>query len=438
MAAEPIDDENEEFNAPHLPERYHQTVKAKKQRRLKKQLLTGGVAIIVIIALYFLLSWAAGGLFSSMLVASPAQQPATPSPGQPENTATNTTPSFTQGAGLTSPLPQGVIALDTAIVALRGDYPASGYTLVNADLVERTGRRFYEFGIQPRNAQDSAVSTVFVDAASGSLWSPGEETAQVTRDEAKKRALAAFSAVHPDRCVLIFSQDTTRGATWDFVLYRGSNQIVTGRMDAGTGKVSSFKKIIAGDGRPSTPVIDSIRAQAVADRYLIEQNGGQLPLNLSVARYDTIDSTSGPVAGHYTFIYERTFQDFLADVDGFTVIIDGVTGEVIGYTQQWTTPEHAFSASAQPDIIKREATFAVMQKAKEQYPAAVGGLRIISADIRWKNQVPYGTVPRPGSIPLAWKVVFDDDIIRANTTAHPAVAWVDAQSGDFIEFDYRH
>jgi hypothetical protein len=91
-----------------------------------------------------------------------------------------------------------------------------------------------------------------------------------------------------------------------------------------------------------------------------------------------------------------------------------------------------------PDVIRREATFAVMQKAREQFPADVAGLRIRSAEIRWKNKVPYGTVPRPGTIPLAWKVVFDDAVIRANASAEPAVAWVDVQSGDFISFEYRH
>jgi hypothetical protein len=209
-------------------------------------------------------------------------------------------------------------------------------------------------------------------------------------------------------------------------------------MDADTGKIISFAKIIAGDGRPAEPAIDAGQAKAIAERYIIDHNGGQLPLNMSISRYDPVSTGAGPVAGHYTFTYERTFQDFPTDVDGFTVIVDAVTGEVIGYSQQWTTQEYAFSASAEPGVIKREATFAVLQKAKELYPSDIGGLRIISAEVRWKNKIPYGTTPRPGTIPLAWKVVFDDYIIRSNTSAQPGVARVDIQSGNFISFDYRH
>ncbi len=300
MAAEKYEDDNDDFNAPHLPERYHQAVRAKKQRRLKKRILMAVAAIIVIGAMYFLLSWAAGGLLSSMESSSPAEQqpPVTVPPLETKTVPATTAPASTQGAGLTTPLPPGVIT------------PA--------------------------------------------------------------------------------------------------------------------------------PVIDAVRARDIADDYVIEQNNGPLPLNMSRSWYETTASSTGSVAGQYTFIYERTYQDIPTDVDGFTVIVDAATGEVIGYTQQWTTPEHAFLAATQADIVRHEATFAVLQRAREQYPDQVGGLRIISADLRWMNNVPYDTVPRPGSIPLAWNVLFDDEIIRADPSTQPAVAWVDAHSGEFLAFEYRH
>jgi hypothetical protein len=62
MAEENFEDDNDDFNTPHLPERYHQTVRAKKQQRLKKRILMAVAAIIVIVVLYSLISWAAGGL----------------------------------------------------------------------------------------------------------------------------------------------------------------------------------------------------------------------------------------------------------------------------------------------------------------------------------------------------------------------------------------
>ena len=300
MAAEKYDDDNDDFNAPHLPERYHQAVRAKRQQRLKKQILMAVAAIIVIAVMYFLLSWAAGGLLSSMDSSSPAKQQPQVSvpPPETETVPATAAPASTQGTVITTPLPAGVITL--------------------------------------------------------------------------------------------------------------------------------------------APVIDAVRARDIADNYVIRQNNGPLPLNMSRSWYEPADLSTGRDAGQYTLIYERTYQDIPTDVDGFTVIINAATGEVIGYTSQWTTPEYAFLAATQADIVKHEATFAVLQRARELYPDQADGLRIISTDLRWMNKVPDGTVPRPGSIPLAWKVLFDDEIIRADMSAQPAIAWVDAHSGEFLTFDYRH
>jgi hypothetical protein len=436
MTAAPSNDDNEVFNTPHLPERYQQTIRAKKQRRLRKQLLIVGVVILVIILAFFVVNWAAAGLFSGL--------PSLPSGGGlaisttvTPDTLVNDTPSFTQGPGLTSSLPPGVLPLNTAVAALGSDYPASVFTIRSANLTSYNGRFLYEFHIQPDSDSSSAI-VVYIDARSGKAYSPGEETTTISRDVAQQRALAAFPSLHPERSTLTLTGNSDVGVTWEFDLYRDTLKVATGIIDAESGDLTAWAKIIQPEGRPAVPSVDAARARSIADRYIIEHNGGQLPLNMSEYRYEPVSTPSGMVAGQHVFSFDRTFQDYPTDIDGFTVIVDAVTGEVIGYTKQWTTPEHAFFAVTEPDIIKREATFAVMQKAKEEYPNAVGGLRIISAEIRWKNAVPYGTISRPGTIPLGWKVVFDDDIIRANASAKPAVAWVDIQSGDFIEFDYRH
>jgi len=443
MAAEAHDNENEDFNTPHLPERYHLTVKAKKRQRLKKQVLMAGAAVIVIALMYFLLSWAAGGLFSGMQASSPVtatgsvQSAEDASGAATMNSTGNTTPAFRQGAALTPPLPAGVIAPDAAVAALQAGYPAADYTIIEMDLTQSHGRPLYRFDIEPSSGS-SSLSPIFVDAATGSFYSPGEETAGIPRDNAEQRARAAFPALGAERCTLTFTTNNNGQKLWEYSLHRGSHILATGTLDAETGEMIASARVIQPENRPAVPVLDTERALAVADRYIIDKNGGQLPLNMSRSYYEPAASSSGIVAGQYVFVYERMFQDIPTDVDGFIVTVDAVTGEVTGYTRQWTTPEHAFSASAQPDIIRREATFAVLQKAKEQYPEYVGGLRIISADIRWKNEVPYGTVPRPGTIPLAWKVIFDDEVIRADASAQPAVAWVDAQSGEFLAFEYRH
>jgi hypothetical protein len=426
------DEDNEEFNTPHLPQRYRQQVMAKKQRRFRKRLLTATAVILVIATVCLILAWAVGGIFSTV---SLPHLPALTLPGlqtQPAVTGTavanisNTTSSFSRGPRLSAPLSPGMISFETALSMLRRDYPPEDYTVLTADLASSNGRSLYVFGIAPIPPAVNAKSPVFIDAA------------KISRSEATQRARGVFPALHPDRTILAYSSIPDEEKQWQADLFLGSTKLGTVTMDADTGKILSFAKIIAGDGRPAEPAVGAEKAKAIAEHYIIDHNGGLLPLNMSRSRYDPLTTTTGPVAGQYTLTYERTFQDFPTDVDGFTVIVDAVTGEVTGYTQQWTTPEYAFSASAEPGVIKREATFAVLQKAKELYPSDIGGLRIISAEVRWKNNVPYGTTPRPGTIPLAWKVVFDDDIIRANTSAQPGVAWVDIQSGNFISFDYRH
>lgn len=188
----------------------------------------------------------------------------------------------------------------------------------------------------------------------------------------------------------------------------------------------------------TSPRLPPEKAREIADRYISDRNGGQLPLNMTQSGYEPNTGKGTAGGGHYIFMYERVFQDYPTDVDGFRVEVDGATGEVIGYTRKWTTQEYAFSSATVPDISRQEATFAVLQKAKEQYYGNIEGLRIISAELRWKNDLPEGTVSRPGSIPLAWKVIFDDEIIRANATATPAVAWIDVQTGDLLSFAYHH
>jgi hypothetical protein len=445
MAPAASDEDNEEFNSPHLPERYRQQVKAKKQRRLKKRLLIAAAVILILAATGLILVWAAGSIFSGL----PASSPQHPSPAAadphlqpagttPWNNTTNSTDTFTKGPGLAAPLPTGVIPLDRAVAALRADYPESEFAIRSADLTSGGGRFLYAFTLRPAVDGSGPDVLATLDARTGNTYSPGEETAGISRADARKQALSFFPALHPDRSILVFSSSADSGKQWDFVLYEGDTAVAAGTFDADSGKVYSFFRYLPAEGRPATPAVDTDRARAIADRYIIDKNSGQLPLNMSSVRYQPFSPHSGPVAGQYVFFYERTFQDFLTDMDGFEVIVDAVTGDVTGYTQQWTTPEYAFSASAEPDIIRREATFAVMQKAKEQYPANVAGLRIISAELRWKNRVPYGTIPRPGTIPLAWKVVFDDVVIRANASGGPGIAWVDMQTGNVISFEYRH
>ena len=440
MAAEPPGGTDEDFTSPHLPERYQSAVRAKRRRRIRRNALIA-VAVLGVIAVLVVVS----GVFSGPAPLLSFLHSGQGSGTGPEGAEANVTPaaetggmsSVRQGPGLSGTLPAGTVAPGQALERIRADYPEPVYSVLSADFITGRGRPLYEFTIRDTSGSGPAL-TAWIDAASGNPYSPGEENAAIPRDAARSRALGANPGITADRVILDYSGSADTGQAWTYAIYTGNRKAAVGTIDAVTGEQKAFARFPAPEGRPAAASVSATRARSLAEHYIADHNGGQLPLNMTAVQYSPIAGGSGTVAGQYTFRFERLYLDYPTDADGFLVTVDAVTGDVTGYSGQWTTPDYAFSAAYEPDVVKREATFAVMQRAKAEYPDAVSGLRIISAELRWKNRVPYGTVPRPGTIPLGWKVVFDDDVIRANTSATAGVAWIDVQSGAFMSFDYQH
>ncbi|MDP2797834.1 MAG: hypothetical protein Q8N94_10035 [Methanoregula sp.] len=349
------------------------------------------------------------------------------------------TPGFVLGTGISTLHSPDMLSLDKAVSILREEYPAETCTLISANLTDRySGQMLYEFIIQP--GVSSSIETrfvVFIDAVTGDPYTQGQENTRITQRQAQDLARKAFPGIQPDRVRVRYSASPESGRTWNFALIKGNTPILTGTMDAETGLISSFTQTIQKVGRPAGPVIGMPAAQKIADHYISGQND-PVAVNLSEGWYFPLGSPSDPVAGHYVFIYNRIVNDIPCEDDGFITGVDSVTGEITAYERHWSAPDNAFSVTSEPLVLKREATFAVLRQAKETYPESVSGLRIVSAEIRWMDQHPSGVIPRPGSIPLAWKVTFDDDIIRTNSSAKPAIAWLDAQTGSILDFKYQH
>ena len=91
-----------------------------------------------------------------------------------------------------------------------------------------------------------------------------------------------------------------------------------------------------------------------------------------------------------------------------------------------------------PSLTSYDAGVAVIRAAGNVFPASADSIRIISEEILWQNRHPPGVIQQPGRIPLRWKVVFDDDIIRANASLPSATGWADIRTGNVTELDYRH
>jgi len=434
----------------YLPDRYKERIEAKKRRRLIKKIVVIGIVVAIVGVLYLILNGALSDsldqpplLLPGPVVSATATLPASP-PGEPatsliRNATEIQNTDIITGKGLVAQPIRDILSLDNATVLLRQNYPSPAYTLIRVNVTDRfADRTLYEFSVRPEVSKDSTGFSVFIDAMTGDLYTPGQENAKITADRAKNIIGEAFPLLHPDRVRVKYNNSTDSVRAWVVTLYRENTIILTGSLDPETGQIFSFTRSVAWDGRQADPLIDVNAAQKIADRYIFEKNRAQLPLNMSEAHYNPLKVPQKTVAGHYVFIYNRIIQEIPCDKDGFTLSVDSLTGEVVGYERRWNSPESSFSVSVDPLVTRSGATFTVLKKAQETYPASIDGLSIISSEIRWKDHALPGSIPRPGSIPLAWKIVFTDDIIRSKPLALPATGWIDVQTGEILEFYYEH
>ena len=344
------------------------------------------------------------------------------------------------GKGVPTQPTRDMQSLDNATASLRQDYPAPEYALISVNVTDLyADRTLYEFNIKQVNiSQDSSGFSVFIDARTGDLYTPGQENAKITADKAKNIVIEAFPLLHPDRVRVRYNNSPDSVRAWVFTMFRDNTTILTGAMDPEIGQIFSFTRSIPWEGRQADPLLDSNAAQKIADRYIFDKNRALLPLNMSEAQYNPLRFPQKTVAGNYVFIYNRIVQEIPCDNDGFTISVDSLTGEVVGYDRRWNSPDSAFSVVVDSLVTRSGATFTVLEKAQETYPTSVGGLSIISAEIRWKDHPSQRSIPRPGSIPLAWKVLFTDEIISAKPLPLPAVGWIDIQTGKILDFYYQH
>jgi hypothetical protein len=266
----------------------------------------------------------------------------------------------------------------------------------------------------------------------------GDTSPKITEKQAQAIALAAFPDLPAGSISVDLATRPDFGQVWKYTLRADTTVEASGLLDAETGMILTFNRTIHPGGRPQNPVLTLGNARQVADSTINNRNNGILSINMSDGHYVPLSTQSGNVAGSYRFVYNRIIQDYPCDVDGFIVSVDAVTGVITEYMQRWQTPDNAFMIIEDPVIPKYDATYTVQAMAKSIYPSSISGLRILSADRRWKDNHDPATTPRPSSIPLAWKVVFDDETIRAKTGAPPAVGWVDTHSGELTEITYQH
>jgi hypothetical protein len=400
-----VKDDYDEFNEPYLPARYKEIVRKKKQRRLVKKIATIAVAVVALIVVYVLVS----GFFSGSSQPAPAPTPSlSPSPTITllQTTATATT----------------VATTVPAATPVKTATPVTGTTT------------------RPTVATTIPTETpepILTASANTYITPQGDTAPKITEKQAEAIALVAFPDMPAGSISAELAASPDFGQVWKYTLLADTTVEASGLLDAETGTVVTFNRTIHPGGRPQNPVLTTGNARQIADSTINSRNNGILSINMSNGYYVPLTTPGGNVAGSYRFVYNRIIQDYPCDADGFIVSVDAVTGAVTEYMQRWQTPDNAFMVLEDPVIPRYDATYTIQAKAKTIYPGSVPTLRVLSSERVWKDRHTPGVTPRPSSIPLAWKIVFDDETIRASG-ASPAVGWVDTHTGEIIEITYKH
>lgn len=447
-------------NRPYLPERYRQKIREKNRHRAVVKILTTALILVVIAVLLISLSrlpWA--GLPAAPF--SPASQPAPPPDGvtnlssdsqkgaPPQSTtraslphaspaAVSPVPGYAIEPGVPQQAGSNSLSLAQAEAALRRYCPEDLFTISSVNYSAGSARSLFGFTLRTAGGQSLKEDlVVFIDSASGMPWSAGEETAAFPKDMVPGVILAEFPDMGISTPGIWYHDRPQEGSVWMFTLASGNMTLVSGSVDATNGEIRAFARNIPLYGRPADQAVTQEIAQTIAEKYVAGRTSG-LPLTLISSRYDRWGTESVPAAGAYTFFWERRYLDYPVDTDGITVVVDALNGDIIGYDKRWTTAEYAFSQTIVPTIARHDATYGAMEAARAEYPEQIGSVRILSSELRWNNGQMKGTIPRPGSVPLAWKIVFDDELLRTNASLARGIAWIDIQTGNVTALEYRH
>jgi hypothetical protein len=426
-------------DAPYLPDRYHRLVSAKKRRRILRKI---GIACSAIVAVAILFVVFFGSYFGSFQGSLPEIPPLPESPAASvtmvplANTTPSATPAIVIGSGLSSESDAGLLPPATAIDLIRFEFPAETFTITRMNLTDVSGKNVYEFELSPlTGTKMTSRITAGIDAITGDPYTPGQESAKFSEEQVKQIATRFFLPLKADQVRARYNILPGSESAWDFVFIRDHVPVLSGTLDPETGSITHFSRNLSYEGRPKEPILSLSAAQKSADRAIFTWNG-DVPVSLGSGRYEPANDSGIPVAGRYLFRYNRMVHDIPCDNDGFFIAVDSASGDIIEYERTWYNPENAFSVTSDPLVTKREATFAVLQNASERSPDSVQGIQVLSAQLLWKDLHTPGQTPRPGTIPLAWKVIFDDQTLRSKEQSLQAAGWVDAQTGTVISMDY--
>ena len=160
-------------------------------------------------------------------------------------------------------------------------------------------RNLYEFSILPIAGTPGRVVTVaYIDAVTGGFLYPGPGNRTGLCGQGQQIATAAFPGLSAGQARVRYTENADVGKAWAFTLSKNNVTLLSGYLDSRTGQVSSFERVLRPQERAVNPKIGMNAARVIADQYILDQNGGPQPVNMSEARYDALGSPGEPVSRH--------------------------------------------------------------------------------------------------------------------------------------------
>ena len=302
----------------------------------KKRIVVVVIVIIISIILGIVLACQFSGanperpLHTSPVTKTPSLTAAVPSP------ALHSTDTLAQ-----QPSPRINITEENATALVMEDYPMY-YSIAAINLTDRLpGKLLYEFTLVPTSdAPFHSNQTAYVNAVTGDLYSPMQDKAGITIDEAKVRARSSFPQWTIDREQMKYNDGTRYDRSWEFYLFSGEKELVHGALSPDDGVLDWYA--LSGPtrfGRPATPLV-SIDAAEKTARAEVQNRTGNSILDLLQSRYDSLGMPDANIAGQYVFLYNNDRPGRkTCENDGFTIVVDSVSGKVQEYRRTWTQPQ---------------------------------------------------------------------------------------------------
>jgi hypothetical protein len=245
------------------------------------------------------------------------------------------------GTPAPQPSPQVNITEENATALVMEDYPMY-YSIAAVSLTDRDyGKLLYEFTLVPEStAPFNSNLTAYVNAATGDLYTPLQDQAGITIYEAKARARLAFPQGTVDRVQMKYNDGSRFDRSWEFRLYSGDKELVHGGLSPDNGVLDWYTT--GGEtrfGRPESPVVSLDAAEKTA-RAEIQNRTGNSAHSLLQSRYDSLGMPDAKIAGEYVFLYKNDRPGRKdCENDGFTLVVDSVSGRITEYRRTWTRPQ---------------------------------------------------------------------------------------------------